>query len=103
MIASRIGSLDSGDPLEVVTAGTESFTYFLNALESETTVFLGIPLLVLITELFEMSLEDGVELISPTGYVFRVGGRCRGGGYSCHIDIHWGEGFLASVLEIKSP
>jgi len=46
---------------------------------------------LLITEIFEMLLEDGVELISPTGYVFRVGGYCRGGGDGCHIDIHWGE------------
>jgi len=91
VIAVRIGALDSCDSLEVVAAGTESFTYFLNALESETTVFLGIPLLILITEIFEMLLEDGVELISPTGYVFRVGGYCRGGGCGCHIDIHWGE------------
>ena len=88
MVAIRISALDSADPLEVVAASTESFTYFLNALESETTVFLGIPLLILITEIFEMLLEDGVELISPTGYVFRFGGCCRSGGYWCHIDIY---------------
>ncbi len=103
MLAVRIGALDSGDSLEVVAAGTESFPYFLNTLESKTTILFGIPLFVLITESLEVFFEDCMELISPTGYVFRVGGRCRGGGYGCHIDIHWGEGFFASVLEIKNP
>ena len=88
MIAVRIGALDSCDSLVVVAAVTESFTNFLIALESETTVFLGIPLLILITEIFEMLLEDGVELISPTWYVFRFGGCCRNGGYCYHIDIY---------------
>ncbi len=91
MIAVGIGALDSGDSLEVVAAGTESFLYFLNTLESETTILLGIPLLVLIAKIFEVFLEDGVELISPAGNVFRVGGCCRSGGYGCHNDIHWEE------------
>ena len=66
VIAVRIGALDLGDSLEVVAAGTESFTYFLNTLESETTILLSIPLLVLIAESFEVCFEDGVYLISPT-------------------------------------
>lgn len=91
VVAFRVGALDSGDSLEVVAAGTESFPYFLNALESETTILLGIPFLVPITEIFEVFLEDGVKLISSAGYVFRFGGRCRRDGYGCHIDIYWGE------------
>jgi hypothetical protein len=91
VITVRVGALDSGDSLEVVAAGTESFPYFLNAFESETTILLGIPFLVLIVEIFEVFLEDGVELISPTWYVFCVGGCCRGGGCGCHIGIHWEE------------
>jgi len=33
--------------------------YFLNTFEPETTVFLGIPLLVVITEIFEVFLTRG--------------------------------------------
>ena len=67
VIAVRIGALDSADPLEVVAASTESFTYFLNALKSETTVSLGIAFLVPITEIFEVFSEYAMELISCFG------------------------------------
>ena len=73
MIAVWIGAFDSSDSFEVVAAGTESFTDFLNTFESEATILLAIPFFVLITKILEVFFENGMELISPTGYVYRVG------------------------------
>ncbi len=73
MITFRIGALDSSDSFEVVAAGTESFTDFLNTFESEATILFCIPFFVLITKILEVFFENDMELISPAWYVFGVG------------------------------
>jgi hypothetical protein len=77
VIAIRIGALDSGDSLKVIAAGTESFSNFLDAFESESTILLGIPFLELIAEIFKVFLKDLMELISPTWDVLCFDGCCR--------------------------
>lgn len=76
VIAVRIGAPDSSDSLKIITAGTESFSYFLDTFESEPTVLLGIMFLVLATEISEVFFKDLVELISPTWDVLCFGGCC---------------------------
>ena len=54
-------------PLMVVPAGTESSSDILSALKSVVAVLLGKSFLVLRAEPIEVTLEDGLELVSCLG------------------------------------
>ena len=65
----RVGTTDSGHALEIVTARSEPVAELLDTLKAVPTVGGGVLLIVLGVEIGEMPLEDGMELVAPTGNV----------------------------------
>jgi len=81
------GTADTRDALEIVTARREPVAELLDTLKAVSTVGGRVLLLVVLAEVFEVSLEYSMELVAATG---NVPVRCHGRDRDCrtHINIY---------------
>jgi hypothetical protein len=73
MPAVWVRTPDSGYTLQIVPAIAEPTSHILDPFRAKSPVLLCVPILVLITELVEMSGEDVMELIPAARNIPRAG------------------------------
>ena len=71
--AFRIGISHSRDPLQIVTASGESFADLLDSLQSVHPIGRGVFLIVMVTEVGEVAIEDRVKFVPAPGHILPLG------------------------------
>ena len=85
--AFGIGAAYPRDALEIVAARREALAKLLNALKAVSTVGGGVLLIVLDTEVAEVPLEDGMQVVPTAGNV-PIPRRGRDRDCRAHINIY---------------
>jgi len=79
MTAVRVRAPDSGYTLQIVPAIAESTSHLLDTFRPKSSVLLCVPILVLITELVEVTSKDLMELIPAARNIPRACKLSNGG------------------------
>ena len=67
--AFGVGTTNSRNPLEIITTDCESLTESLNPLQAIHPVSFRVPLVIEITEIYKVTFEYPVKLVSATGNI----------------------------------
>jgi hypothetical protein len=87
MATLRVGTADTRNALEIITASTKPVAELLDALKAVSTVGGCVLLVVLLAEVVEVSLKYGMKLVAATGNVLIPRHR-RDGDCLAHTNVY---------------